>query len=149
MTLEELLTRMPFAEHLDIEVTEADDGYAKGTLSLDDHHSSVPGRSIAHGGVAYALADTVGGAAVISLHYTATPTIDMRIDYLAPARTDLVAEAEVVRDGGSVAVADVTVRDADGRDVATARGTFKTSGAAEETAWGSGAKGSLAEREEE
>lgn len=143
MSLEEILTRMPFADHLDIEVTEAADGRARATLALSDYHSSVPGRSVAHGGVAYALADTVGGAAVISLHYTATPTIDMRMDYLAPATTDLVAEAEVVRDGGSVAVADVTVSDTDGTSVATARGTYKTSGAAEETAWGNGERGSL------
>jgi uncharacterized protein (TIGR00369 family) len=134
---------MPIAEHLDIEVTEAADGHATATLDLADYHSSVPGRAIAHGGVAYALADTTGGAAVISLHYTATPTIDMRIDYLAPVTTDLVAEAEVVRDGGSVAVADITVRDTEGTTVATARGTFKTSGAADETAWGNGGRGSL------
>lgn len=143
MTLEEIMTQMPFAEHLDIEVTEAIDGRATATLDLSAYHSSVPGRSIAHGGVAYALADTVGGAAVISLHYTATPTIDMRMDYLAPATTDLVAEAEVVRDGDSVAVADVAVRDVDGTEVATARGTYKTSGAAAETAWGAGGRGSL------
>lgn len=143
MSLEEILTQMPFAEHLDIEVTEAADGHATATLDLADYHSSVPGRSIAHGGVAYALADTVGGAAVISLHYTATPTIDMRMDYLAPATTDLVAEAEVVRDGGNVAVADVTVRDIEETDIATARGTYKTSGAADETAWGAGGRGSL------
>lgn len=149
MSLEEIMTQMPFAEHLDIEVTEAANGYATATLDLADYHSSVPGRTVAHGGVAYALADTVGGAAVISLHYTATPTIDMRMDYLAPARTDLVAEAEVVRDGESVAVAEVTVRDVDGRSVATARGTYKTSGAAEETAWGAGGKGSLVTRTDE
>ncbi|SFK99087.1 uncharacterized domain 1-containing protein [Halogranum rubrum] len=143
MSLEEIMSQMPFADHLDIEVTEAVDGRATATLTLNDFHSSVPGRSIAHGGVAYALADTVGGAAVISLHYTATPTIDMRMDYLAPATTDLVAEAEVVRDGGSVAVADVTVSDTEGTDVATARGTYKTSGAADETAWGAGGRGSL------
>lgn len=143
MSLEEILTHMPFAEHLDIEVVDAADGQATATLDLADYHSSVPGRSIAHGGVAYALADTVGGAAVISLHYTATPTIDMRMDYLAPATTDLVAEAEVVRDGGSVAVADVTVHDTEGTEVAAARGTYKTSGAADETAWGAGGRGSL------
>lgn len=145
MSLEEIMTAMPFAEHLAIEVTEADDGYATATLDLSAFHSSVPGRTIAHGGVAYALADTTAGAAVISLHYTATPTIDMRMDYLAPATTDLVAEAEVVRDGGSVAVADVTIEDTEGTTVATARGTFKTSGAATQTAWGNGGKGSLSE----
>ncbi|WP_101295494.1 PaaI family thioesterase [Halegenticoccus soli] len=136
MTLPELITAMPFCEHLGIEVSVAADGCAEGSLELGSEHSSVPGRAVAHGGVAYSLADTVGGAAVISLHRAPTPTVDMRMDYLAPARTDLVADAEVVRDGGSVAVADVVVRDAEGTRVATARGVYKTGGGHGDTAWG-------------
>lgn len=96
----------------------------------------MPGREIAHGGVTYALADTVGGAAVISLHHKPTPTVDMRIDYLAPATTDLRAEAEVVRDGRSVSTADVRVEGADGTHVADARGTFKTGGGEDGGPWG-------------
>jgi hypothetical protein len=88
--------------------------------------------------VAYSLADTVGGAAVISLHYEATPTVDMRMDYLAPVTDDLVAEAEVVRDGGSVSTADVTVRDVSGTRVAEARGVFKTGGNDGGSPWGGG-----------
>ncbi|WP_129114584.1 PaaI family thioesterase [Halegenticoccus tardaugens] len=136
MSLPELLTAMPYCDHLGIEVTVAEDGYAEGSLDLAAEHSSVPGRVVAHGGVPYALADTIGGAAVISLHRAPTPTVDMRIDYLAPARANLVAEAEVVRDGGSVAVADVTVRDDGGARVANARGVYKTGGGEGETAWG-------------
>jgi uncharacterized protein (TIGR00369 family) len=136
MDLAEFLTGMPYARHLGIEVTAADDGHAEGRLSLGDEHSSVPGRRVGHGGVAYSLADTVGGAAVISLHWVPTPTVDMRIDYLAPATDDLVAEADVIRNGDSVAVAEVTVRDTGGTDVATARGVFKTGRPDGETAWG-------------
>lgn len=138
MSLADLLSAMPYAEHLGIEVTAAEDGYAEGRLSLADEHSSVPGRRIGHGGVAYSLADTVGGAAVMSLHFAATPTVDMRMDYLAPVTDDLRAEAEVVRDGGSVSVADVTITDTSGTRVAEARGVFKTDGADGDSPWGAG-----------
>lgn len=136
MTVADLLDGMPFVDLLDIDVVEAADGHAVAKLPLREEHSSVPGRRVAHGGVTYALADTVSGAAVISLHRTPTPTVDMRIDYLAPATTDLRAEAEVVRDGRSVATADVRVEDADGTHVADARGTFKTGGGEDGGVWG-------------
>lgn len=129
---------MPFARHLGIEVTEAADGFARAELALAPEHSSVPSRQVAHGGVPYALADTVGGAAVISLHRAPTPTVDMRIDYLAPATGDLVGKATVVRDGGSVSVADVEVHRTDDTHVATARGVYKIGGGDGETAWGAG-----------
>ncbi|WP_313692001.1 PaaI family thioesterase [Halorarum halobium] len=136
MSVADLLNGMPFADLLGIEVVEATDGYAEAELPLREEHSSVPGREIAHGGITYALADTVGGASVISLHHKPTPTVDMRIDYLAPATTDLRAEAEVVRDGRSVATADVRIEDVDGTHVADARGTFKTGGGEDGGAWG-------------
>ncbi|MFC7097769.1 PaaI family thioesterase [Halobaculum marinum] len=136
MTVADLLNGMPFADHMGMEVTEAADGYAVAELPMTEELSSVPGRAIAHGGVTYALADTAAGAAVISLHHKPTPTVDMRMDYLAPATTDLRAEAEVVRDGASVASAEVRIEDVDGTHVADARGTFKTGGGADGGAWG-------------
>lgn len=132
---------MPFAEHLGIEVTEAENGHAEGRLELEAVHSSNPDTLVAHGGVAYALADTVAGAAVISESGGISPTIDMRIDYLAPATGgELHAEADVARSGNSVATADVTVTDGEGRDVAQARGVFKTGGGDGTTAWDQGAE---------
>jgi len=136
MSVADLLNGMPFADHLGMEVVEAADGRAVVELPMREELSSVPGRRIAHGGVTYALADTAAGAAVISLHHKPTPTVDMRMDYLAPATTDLRAEATVVRDGGSVATAEVTIEDVDGTHVADARGTFKTGGGGDGGAWG-------------
>ncbi|MFC6787336.1 PaaI family thioesterase [Halobaculum halobium] len=136
MTVADLLNGMPFADHLGMEVVEAAEGRAVVELPMHEDLSSVPGRQIAHGGVTYALADTAAGAAVISLHHKPTPTVDMRMDYLAPATTDLRAEATVVRDGGSVATAEVRIEDVDGTHVADARGTFKTGGGGDGGAWG-------------
>lgn len=128
-----IVNELPFVQLLGIEIEEACDGHAAGRLELDADHYSAPG--VAHGGVPYALADTVGGAAVISLHHQPTPTVDMRIDYHAPARDDLLADAEVVRDGGSIASADVRIEQPDGTHVASARGTFKTGGGEADNPW--------------
>lgn len=124
----ELMNDLPFTQHMGIEVLGAEDGEAVGELTLEREQTTVPDAPVAHGGVAYALADTVGGAAVISLHHRPTPTVDMRIDYHAPATGDLRAGAEVVRNGGSVATADVRGELDDGMHAASARGVFKTGG---------------------
>jgi uncharacterized protein (TIGR00369 family) len=136
MQLQELFDTMPFARHVGVEITDAGDGTASGHIELDRVHSSSPERFVSHGGVPYTLADTVGGAAVMSIAGRPTPTIDMRIDYLAPANGDRIeANAEVVRYGGSVAAVDVTVTDGAGERIATARGVYKTGGGDGETAW--------------
>lgn len=135
MDIEDIFEYIPFAQHLGLKLTEVGDGYAAGKLELTPELSSNPNRLIAHGGVAYALADTVGGAAVVSVNHTVTPTIDMRIDYLNPATSDMFGEARVIRNGDSVAVADIQIRDSDDVDLATARGVYKTGGHDGESAW--------------
>jgi uncharacterized protein (TIGR00369 family) len=135
MSLKSMFNDIPFVRQLGMEITAVEDGSAAGELPLQDSHSSNPEAIIAHGGVTYSLVDTVGGAAVVSQSGSVSPTVDMRIDYLAPATTDLRAEAEVVRDGGSVSVVDTEVYDADGHHVASARGTYKTDGDRGESPW--------------
>lgn len=136
MDLTDVFSRLPFVELLGIEVTHAEDGVAEARLPMTDVISSNPGRQIAHGGATFALADTVGGAAVMSLVLIPTPTVDMRIDYLEPVTDDIVARGEVVRRGNTTAVVDVSVKEAtdrdsdaeegdEGREVARARGVYK------------------------
>lgn len=135
MELTELFNQTPFVEHLGIEITEASDGYAEARLPFSDEIRSDSHGSVAHGGATYALADSVGGAAVISHTEAVSPTIDMRIDYLAPATSDLTATAEVIRFGSSVAMVRVEVFDEADERVATAQGTYKTGGQGETTPW--------------
>lgn len=131
----ELFNQMPYAKLLGIEVTEAEEGYAAGVLPFKDELRSNPHGSVAHGGATYALADTIGGAAVISLTQDVSPTIDMRIDYLAPVKDDIYATAEVIRHGSSVSMVHVEIEDDDGTRVATAQGTYKTGGQGKQTDW--------------
>jgi len=135
MDIVELFNETPFVSLLGIEVLEASDGHAEARLPFGDSLRSNEHGSVMHGGVTYALADTVGGAAVISLSMDVSPTVDMRIDYLAPATSDLHATADVIRHGSSLSMVHVDLEDEDGEPVATAQGTYKTSGQGEETPW--------------
>jgi uncharacterized protein (TIGR00369 family) len=89
-----------------------------------------PVRPALHGGVISMLADTVGGAAVFTLTRPGdkVATIDLRVDYLRPARLEeLRGEAEVLRIGNRVGVASVKVfQPSGGRDqpVAVAMAVF-------------------------
>nr|WP_223301509.1 PaaI family thioesterase [Haladaptatus sp. R4] len=102
MDIEAFFEGMPFADLLGVEVTEAADGHAEGRLEMREELSWNQDRLMAHGGVAFTLADTVGGAALVSLNDQPVPTIDMRIDYLSAGTGDLRAEADVVRNGSDV-----------------------------------------------
>ncbi|POG56159.1 PaaI family thioesterase [Haloferax marisrubri] len=126
MDIEEFFERMPFARLLGVEVTEAADGHAEGRVEMREELSWNSDRVMAHGGVTFTLADTVGGAALVSEVDQPVPTIDMRIDYLDAGTGDLRAEADVVRLGGDVGTVDVDVYATDGAHVATARGVYKT-----------------------
>jgi uncharacterized protein (TIGR00369 family) len=55
------------------------------------------------------------------------PTIDMRVDYHAPAMPgDLTLRGKVVRMGGTVSTAEATIFDAQGKLLASGRGTYLT-----------------------
>lgn len=118
----------PYYETLGIEITAVDDGTAEGRLPVDESVSASPGGPVAHGGAIASLADSVGYWAASSANdFAITPTVDLRVDYLAPATEDLHAEARAVRSGESVGTVDVEVA-AGGEAVALARGVFKTGG---------------------
>jgi uncharacterized protein (TIGR00369 family) len=97
MDSENFFGEMPFTNLLGIEVTEAEDGHAEGHVEMREELSWNTNRTMAHGGVTFTLADTVGGAALVSLLDQPVPTIDMRIDYLEAGTGDLSATADVVR----------------------------------------------------
>lgn len=80
-----------------------------------------------HGGVVAALIDIAGDYALWSQIGSGLPTIDMRVDWLRPARRGtLVAEGRAIKVGRTVSTADVEVRDEKGELVAIGRGTYAT-----------------------
>lgn len=78
-----------------------------------------------HGGPIAALIDTAGCMGLIAVIGRYAGTVDFRTDYLRPAVGDhLQAVATVRRAGRTMGVVDVDVLDAQGRLVATGRGSF-------------------------
>jgi uncharacterized protein (TIGR00369 family) len=127
MDVEAFLEGMPFTDLLGVEVTAVGDGRAEGRLEMRPELSWNEESVVAHGGVTFTLADTVGGAALLSRVDQPVPTVDMRIDYLEAGTGDLRAVGEVVRLGSDVGVVDVDVfAEADDTLVADARGVYKT-----------------------
>lgn len=77
-----------------------------------------------HGGIIAAMVDIAAHAAVAVRLGGMAPTIDLRVDYLAPAQGDLVATGKLLRLGRSIGRADVEIADSRGKIVAVGRGVF-------------------------
>jgi uncharacterized protein (TIGR00369 family) len=115
----------PFMRFLGLEMIRADKGVVEIRLPFREEFLRNDGSDWLHGGVVSALADIAGDYAVITETSAGVPTIDMRVDYLRPARRgDLTALARTVRVGKTVSVADVEIRDATGTLVAVGRACY-------------------------
>ena len=112
--------RLPaFAQHVGIEILEADTEHVVGRIVLGPQHSN--GRDRVHGGAIMTLADTLGAiATVINLPpEMGTTTLESKTNFLAAGRGDhLVGEATPLHRGRTTMVWQTTIRDAEGRRVA-------------------------------
>lgn len=80
-----------------------------------------------HGGAIAALIDTAGDFALGILLGGGVPTINLRIDFLRPAKGEaLRAVARVRQAGRTIGVVDVDITDPAGRLVAIGRGCYST-----------------------
>ena len=124
----------PFMRFLGLEIVRAEQGLVEIRLPFRDEFLRTDGSDWLHGGVVSALADIAGDYAVMSETAPGVPTIDMRVDYLRPARTgDLTAVGKTVRVGKTVSVADVEIRDASGTLVAVGRACYASPRSPKET----------------
>lgn len=107
-----MIDRHGFMRWLDLEITDAGDGRAVLELPYREELGNPDTGSI-HGGLLATLVDTASGMAIQTsfdeLGQTGLTTTDMSLSYVRPARSDVRAEAEVVRVGGSMAVTEVEV----------------------------------------
>ena len=79
-----------------------------------------------HGGLLMTLADTCACVAILTKTGpdAVITTTDMNIRFLAPCLTDATAEAKIIKFGRSLVPVNVTLRDANGREVALAQVTY-------------------------
>lgn len=115
----------PFDTYLGTDIVRMEHGTAEVGLELGPHHLNQ--RGVAHGGVIGSLLDTALGAAVVSSMpkewWCATTSLSTQF-IEGPRGGRLTATGRVVRRGSRVAFATGEVRDASGKILATASGTW-------------------------
>ena len=126
---QQFIEAIPYSRALGMVLEQLGDGVAAISMPYDARLVGDPKSGVIHGGAVSALMDTCGGAAVMSHPRapSATATIDLRIDYMRPARPGdrITARAECYHVTRSVAFVRATAHDADqDRPVATATGAF-------------------------
>ena len=121
---------IPVNRFLGMKCEEVREGFVRIVIPFREELVGDPMRPALHGGVLSTLADTAGGMAVwtgIGDTRGRVSTIDLRVDYLRPARlTTLACEATVVRQGNRVGVSDMRVfhPDEPATAVATGKGVY-------------------------
>ncbi len=119
------LDTSPYQRFLGLVMERVGDGEVVIRLPFREDFLREDGSDWLHGGIISALIDIAGDYAVVTKFDVGVPTIDLRIDWLRPARAgDLVATGRVVKTGRRVSVADVEVHDAKGQLVAIGRGLY-------------------------
>jgi uncharacterized protein (TIGR00369 family) len=125
--VQEMATRAPFHKWLGLKVIAVhDDGIEIKATWREEWVVSVE-RRFTHGGILAALVDLGADWAMVRKLGRAVPTIDMRVDYHSIALPgDLTIKGKAVRMGGQFSTSEASVFSADGKLIASGRGTYLT-----------------------
>jgi uncharacterized protein (TIGR00369 family) len=124
---QELIDRGAYHRWLGIKVKALHDDGIELTARWREEWVVNPERRYTHGGVLAALVDLAADWAMVKKTGRGVPTIDMRVDYHAPAMPgDLNLRGKVVRMGSAVSTAEAMIFDAQGKLLASGRGTYLT-----------------------
>ena len=117
--------RIPFVDHLGVELLEKADGRVRIAFApRPEHFNSWNG---IHGGVVMTLLDIALSSASRALDpaCSGATTVEMKTNFLSIARGAVVGEGRAQRAGRSLIYAEGELRDAAGSVLAKANGTFK------------------------
>jgi uncharacterized protein (TIGR00369 family) len=123
--LTRLPDRMPFWKLLGIEFVDVGKGWARMRMPFSQKLTNSTG--VAHGGGLFALADSAGSMALVSMidKGEVVTTVEMKINFLRPlGKGEALAEARILHCGRTTALGDVEVKDASGTLIAKGMATF-------------------------
>lgn len=122
-----LITRGPYHQWLGLQVTALGDDSIELKATWREEWVVNPERRYTHGGVLAALVDLAADWAMVKRAGRGVPTIDLRVDYHRAAMPgDLTARGTVIRWGRQFSTAEAQVFDAEGKLLASGRGTYLT-----------------------
>ncbi|MGA7486348.1 MAG: PaaI family thioesterase [Xanthobacteraceae bacterium] len=125
--VQELVARAPYHRWLGLKVVALAADGIELTATWRDEWVVNPERRYTHGGVLAALLDLGADWAMVQKTGRGVPTIDLRVDYHAPAMPgDLTIRGKVVHMGSRFSTAEAQIFDAQGKLVASGRGTYYT-----------------------
>ncbi|AJP57754.1 phenylacetic acid degradation protein [Pandoraea vervacti] len=120
-----LSIRSGFIDHMGIELLRAENGESEVRLALSSQHLN--SWEVMHGGVTMALLDVALSTASRSVapHGTGVVTIEMKTSFMQPGSGEMRAFGRLLHRSTTMAYCEGEVRDAKGKLVAKAMGTFK------------------------
>ncbi len=123
--LKEIYESSPFNNYLGIKLEKYEEGSVVYSIKVTPDHKNV--NQAIHGGVYFSILDTVMGATVRSVTKNPITTINSTINFIAPLKEgdQMIASANLVRSGKSIAFAEGEVKDCNGLVLAKSVGTFK------------------------
>ena len=118
------IQKIPIFETLGFQVGELGEGFCRATVPYDRKYDGV--FESLHGGLLMTIADSIACFAVMTQTGPDEPmtTTDMNIRFLAACRSDVTAEARVLKLGRTLCPLAVDLFDAGGVKVAVAQVTY-------------------------
>jgi len=125
--VQQLILSRPFHQWLGLEVVALHNDAIEIKAKWREEWVVNPQGRYTHGGIVSALIDLAADWALVKRTGRGVPTIDMRVDFHAPAMPgDLIARGKVVKFGRQFSTAEGSVHDMNGTLLASGRGTYFT-----------------------
>ena len=114
----------PFPALLGVSIEKLEYGYSR--MKVGHRQELTQGQNILHGGVISAICDSAVAFALATMIEGGENmlTIEMKVNFIAPADDDVLAEARIVHKGRKTAVGEVDVKKSDDTLVAKALVTY-------------------------